>query len=319
MASDIVGYYEPMAYVVPQEADGWLLKAILQRRMTLSRRLLSQLKKTERGITVNGERRFTNTRVYAGDLVEVRMAKEESKDILPEPMDFKVLYEDDFLLIVDKAAGIIVHPTHGHYTGTLANGIVHYWRERGENVRFRPVHRLDQETSGVLCVAKNPFVHQQISVQMIAGRTEKDYLALVHGRVELASGSVDAPIGRDSDDPHLRTIVEVEAGGAAALTHYEVVRRFGAAATLVRLRLATGRTHQIRVHMRHVGHPLVGDKLYAPEFVDSPLRLERQALHAARLAFVHPGTGEWREFVAPLPEDVAGLVARLGAGLEGQG
>jgi 23S rRNA pseudouridine1911/1915/1917 synthase len=305
-------------YVVPQEADGWLLKAILQRKMSLSRRLLSQLKKTEQGITVNGERRYTNTRVQAGDRVEVRMAEEESEDILPEPIDFKVLYEDNYLLIVDKAAGIIVHPTHGHYTGTLANGIVHYWRERGENVRFRPVHRLDQETSGVLCVAKNPFVHQQISAQMIAGRTKKDYLALVHGRVELERGSVEAPIGRDSHDPHLRTIVEEAAGGSPALTHYEVVRRFSADATLVRLRLATGRTHQIRVHMRHIGHPLVCDKLYAPEFVDSPLQLERQALHAARLAFEHPGTGEWREFVAPLPEDMAELIQRLEMGQAGK-
>ncbi|MCC2686824.1 MAG: pseudouridine synthase, partial [Paenibacillaceae bacterium] len=118
----MAGYYEPIVYVVPQEADGWLLKAILQRKMSLSRRLLSQLKKTEQGITVNGERRYTNTRVQAGDRVEVRMAEEESEDILPEPIDFKVLYEDNYLLIVDKAAGIIVHPTHGHYTGTLANG-----------------------------------------------------------------------------------------------------------------------------------------------------------------------------------------------------
>jgi 23S rRNA pseudouridine1911/1915/1917 synthase len=314
MAGGMTGYYEPMVYFVPQEADGWLLKAILQRRMSLSRRLLSQLKKTELGIMVNGERKFTNTRVCAGDRVEVRMAEEKSEDILPEPIKFQVLYEDDYLLIVDKATGIIVHPTHGHYTGTLANGIVHYWRERGENVRFRPVHRLDQETSGVLCVAKNPFVHQHISAQMIAGRTEKDYLALVHGRVELEHGSVEAPIGRSADDPHLRTIVEVGEGGAAALTHYEVVQRFGAAATLVRLRLATGRTHQIRVHMRHIGHPLVGDKLYAPEHIDSPLRLERQALHAARLAFEHPHTGEWREFVSPLPEDMAELIRRLESG-----
>jgi 23S rRNA pseudouridine1911/1915/1917 synthase len=310
-------YYEPLRHIVSAEEDGWLLKAVLKSRLGLSRRLVTRLKQDEEGITVNGERRFTNVRVHAGDVVEVRMPEEQSADILPEPVPFEIIYEDEHLLIVNKAPGMIVHPTHGHYTGTLANGVVHYWLAQGRQYRFRPVHRLDQDTSGVLAIAKNPYVHQQISEQMKARRTRKVYLAFVWGAPSSPCGTVDAPIGRCPDQPRIRMVSEE---GYPAVTHYEVLETYRRASK-VRLRLETGRTHQIRVHMQYLGHPLIGDSLYGNPAADSigaaeaakdRMPISRQALHAAILGFTHPADGKWREFAAPLPEDMRKLEAYLG-------
>src|SRR5690606_20665475 len=158
---------------------------------------------TELGITVNGERSYTNRKLSEGDLIELRMEKEISEDTLPQPMPIDVLFEDDHLLIVNKPAGVITHPTHGHYTNTLANGVVHYWREKGEQHRFRPIHRLDQDTSGVLAIAKHPFAHQQLSEQLQRGEVKKQYLAFVRGTLIEPSGTINAPIDRDPDHPHI--------------------------------------------------------------------------------------------------------------------
>lgn len=306
-------YYKPLVYVVPPEEDGLLLRTVLQKRMGVSRKLLSRLKLTEQGITVNGERKYIDVKLRGGDRVEARMEQETSDDIMPQPMTLDILYEDDDLLVLNKPPGIVVHPTHGHYTNTLANGVVHHWLEHGESFRFRPVHRLDQETSGTLAVAKNPYVHQQISEELQRHEVKKEYLAIVHGSVVLDKGTIDEPIDRDPQQPHVRIVTEA---GYPAVTHYYVERRFPAA-TLVRLRLETGRTHQIRVHMQHLGHPLLGDKMYG--YADLPGResapdafgLERQALHAFRLGLTHPMTRQWMEFEAPLPEDMASCLERL--------
>ncbi|MFE5318635.1 RluA family pseudouridine synthase [Paenibacillus sp. NPDC056579] len=331
-------YYEPLVYHVSPEEEGIFLKTILQSRMGLSRKLLSRLKLTEQGITVNGERKYISVRVQAGDVVEVRMEQEQSDDILPQDLPLTILYEDDHLLVLNKPAGMIVHPTHGHYVNTLANAVVYYWQQQGWNYRFRPIHRLDQETSGTLAVAKNPFIHQQVSEQMQAHEVKKEYLALVHGAVASDEGTVNEPIDRDPEQPHLRIVTE---SGYSAVTHYRVERRFREA-TLVRLWLETGRTHQIRVHMKHLGHPLLGDKLYKLEAgglgrsMESPsdddqacsgnkapdgelgtaaqedaFGLERHALHACSLGFVHPATKQWIEFQAPLPEDLEQCIRLL--------
>lgn len=309
-----MSYYEPLVYVVPPEEEGMLLKTILQNRLMVSRKLLSRLKLTEQGITVNGARQYISVKVAAGDRVEVRMEQEESEDILPQDLPLHILHEDDHLLIVAKDAGIIVHPTHGHYVNTIANAVVHHWRQMGISCRFRPVHRLDQETSGVLAIAKTPYVHQQISEQMIRHTVKKEYLAFVWGVVAQKQGTIDAPIDRDPEQPHVRIVTPA---GYSAVTHYEVVEQYANAA-LVRLWLETGRTHQIRVHMKHSGHPLLGDKMYVlQDFAESDEArevadlLDRQALHAFKLGFVHPGTREWAEYNAPLPADLARLQAWL--------
>ncbi|WP_163878725.1 RluA family pseudouridine synthase [Paenibacillus favisporus] len=326
-------YYPPISYTVPPSEDGWLLKTILQKRLHVSRKLQSRLKLTEQGITVNGQRVYISVPVRDGDVVEIRMEKEISDDILPEPIPFRILYEDEHLLIVNKEAGIIVHPTHGHYTGTLANGVVHYWRDKGEAFRFRAVHRLDQETSGVIAIAKNPYVHQHISEQMIANEVDKRYLALVHGVPSPDEGEVDGPIDRDPEEPHRRIVTP---DGYPSLTRYKVVEAYGSSSSLVQLKLETGRTHQIRVHMTSIGYPLIGDKLYrhpvyqvlppeeegAPETVlpqglTSSERtvvlldhsISRQALHAWELSFQHPVTRERMTFQAPLPPDMTRLIA----------
>ncbi|WP_042202038.1 RluA family pseudouridine synthase [Paenibacillus camerounensis] len=252
-------YYPPLNYIVPPSEDGWLLKTILQKRMDISRKLLSRLKMTEQGIMLNGERIYISVKVAAGDRVEIRMEQETSEDILPQDIPFDILYEDEHLLVVNKAAGIIVHPTHGHYTDTLANGVVHYWAAKGEKYRFRPVHRLDQETSGVLVIAKNPYSHQHISEQMIAGTVDKRYAAFVHGVPASPAGDIDGPIDRDPAEPHRRIVTP---DGYPSLTRYEVKEVYGDRAARVELKLETGRTHQIRVHMSSIGCPLIGDGMY---------------------------------------------------------
>ncbi|MUG43908.1 RluA family pseudouridine synthase [Paenibacillus woosongensis] len=316
-------YYDPIVYVVTEDEDGWQLKKLLQRRLGVSRKLMSRLKLTEKGITLNGERVYISVPVKIGDIAAISLEKETSEDILPQPIPFECIYEDDALLIVNKSPGMIVHPTHGHYTDTLANGVVHYWREKGEMFRFRPVHRLDQETSGVLAIAKNAYVHQHISEQMIAGQVDKKYVAFVHGTPDPPEGTVDGPIDRDPEQPHLRIVIS---SGYPALTYYSTAQTMGPASK-VELRLGTGRTHQIRVHMTSIGHPLIGDKMYqgpgssgSQDQADSdeakPGRMldgliQRQALHASELAFRHPLTGEFMSFHAPFPPDMASLEQAL--------
>jgi 23S rRNA pseudouridine1911/1915/1917 synthase len=309
-----MSYYEPLVYIVPPEEEGYILKTILQKRLMVSRKLLSRVKLTEQGITVNGVRQYISVKVKAGDRIEIRMEEEQSEDIWPQDLPLHILHEDEHLLIVAKEAGIIVHPTHGHYVNTIANAVVYHWQQAGINCRFRPVHRLDQETSGVLAIAKTPYVHQQISEQMIQHTVKKEYLAFVWGVVTEKTGTINEPIDRDPEQPHVRIVTP---SGYSAVTHYEVVEQFAHAA-LVRIWLETGRTHQIRVHMKHLGHPLIGDKMYTlPVYeeskaaVEAAERLDRQALHAFRLGFVHPGTREWAEYNAPLPADLAALQSWL--------
>lgn len=307
-----MSYYEPLTYIVTPSEEGWLLRTVLRQKLGISRKLLSRLKLTEEGITVNGVRQYTNVAVKQGDVIRVSMERERSTDILPQKLPFRILFEDDHLLIVDKPAGMIVHPTHGHYTDTLANAVVYHWQETGRQHRFRPVHRLDQETSGVLAVAKNPYAQQMIALQMQAGGVVKEYTALVYGSLPAASGTIDGPIDRDPLEPHIRVVTPE---GYPAVTHYWLEESFGAASR-VRLRLETGRTHQIRVHMQHIGCPLIGDKLYRrldggaeqPNFEGF---IGRQALHASRLSFDHPVSGEKLDFIAELPVDMALLLNRL--------
>lgn len=317
-------YYDPILYIIQPQDQGMILKNIMQKRMGISRKLLSRLKMTDQGVMLNGQHVYVSTKVQVGDKLEIRMEREQSDDILPQAQQIDVIYEDQHLLIVNKKAGVIVHPTSGHYTDTLANGVVHYWQERGEKFRFRPVHRLDQDTSGVLAIAKNPYAHQHISEQMINHSVQKRYHAYVHHIPTVSQGRIEGAIDRDLIEPHMRVVTP---DGYAAATRYQVLESFADRdIALVELELETGRTHQIRVHMKHIGCPLVGDRLYGYARPDKNLDVStsisqldqlagRQALHAVELGFVHPVTGEEMLFQAPLPEDLANLEAEL-RGLE---
>jgi 23S rRNA pseudouridine1911/1915/1917 synthase len=305
-------YGDPIELVVGQADDGLTVRAVLQKRLGVSRRLLTRLKRTEAGLTVNGRRAFTSDRVAAGDRIALRMEAEQPDDLLPQEMPLDILYEDAHLLVLDKPAGLVVHPTKGHYANTLANGVVHHWMKRGETHRFRPAHRLDKDTSGLLAVAKNAYVHQQLAEQMKRGRIGKRYIAFVRGAPSPARGTIDAPIDRDPAAPHLRIVTP---DGYPSVTHYETLAVYGGGrAAKASLALGTGRTHQIRVHMRHIGCPIIADELYGghgegdPDWLAEAVRTAgRQALHAAGLELTHPMTGERMRFVSPLPDDLRRL------------
>ncbi|MHA7964407.1 RluA family pseudouridine synthase [Paenibacillus sp. CAU 1782] len=309
-------YYKPLTVTVSEQDAGKEVRTVLERRLGVSRKLLSQVKLTEHGLTLNEQRVYTTAKVSEGDIIRVRMEREQSDDILPQEMALDILFEDEDLLILNKPAGVVVHPTHGHYTETLANGVVYHWLQRGEKVRFRPVHRLDEETSGVVAIAKTGYVHQQLSEQMQRGEVDKRYLAYVYGTPPESAGTVDEPIDRDPESPHIRIVTPT---GYPSVTRYEAVEHFDGgpgetAATLVKLKLETGRTHQIRVHMKHLGCPLIGDKMYGSEtnqVAAWEISVNRQALHAAILGFFHPLTGEKMEFHAPLPHELRSLEEQL--------
>ncbi|WEK56280.1 MAG: RluA family pseudouridine synthase [Candidatus Cohnella colombiensis] len=308
-------YYAPLQFIADASDEGRRLRDVLRKRVGISRKLMVKLKMSDEGLTVNGEKARPYDLITAGDVIALHMETEQSEDILPQPIPVDIVFEDEHILVVNKRAGIIVHPTTGHYTNTLANGIVYHWQERGERVRFRPVNRLDEHTSGLVLIAKHVFASQQLGEQMKAGTIEKQYRAYVYGQPPGQKGEVNAPIGRQTEDPHRRVVRE---DGAPSLTYYEVADVYGHYATSLDVRLGTGRTHQIRVHLTSIGCPLIGDSYYSLErWSESEIAvqfakvIERQALHAVRLAFDHPVTGVRMEHEASLPEDLLNLEAML--------
>lgn len=315
-------YYPPLTVMATAEDEGKTIRDVLERAFGVSSKLLAAVRTTDYGLTINEERVYISAPVQAGEVIRLRMQKECSEDIMPQTMPLSIVYEDEALLIVNKPAGIVVHPTHGHYTNTLANGVVAYWQQQGEQFRFRPIHRLDEETSGLVAIAKNPYIHQQLSEQLQQGKVDKRYAALVYGTPNPSEGKIDAPIARDPKNPHLR-IVTPE--GAPSKTIYQLQESYDGkdglsnAASLISLKLLTGRTHQIRVHMRSIGHPLIGDKLYGMESVKmEPLerQMTRHALHAAQLGFYHPMTKQYMSWQAPMPDDMKQLIHDMKRGIE---
>jgi len=247
-------------------------------------------------------------RVRAGDQIVVEIPPAHPVELRPEPIPLEIVYEDGDLLVVNKPAGLVVHPGAGRPTGTLVHALLAHCPDLpgiGGEVRPGIVHRLDKDTSGLLVVAKTDAALRSLQAQIQARRAGRDYLALVHGAVAVGEGTIDAPVGRH---PRHRTRMAVVASGRRAVTRYRVVERF-ADATLLELRLQTGRTHQIRVHCASIGHPIVGDRVYGRR--PNPWGLRRQALHAFRLTFVHPTTGAEMSFVAPLPADIEAALGRL--------
>jgi 23S rRNA pseudouridine1911/1915/1917 synthase len=256
-------------------------------------------------VLVDGAAAAGKRKLKSGEAVEVALAPREVEgDHLPEAIGLAVVHEDEHVLVIDKPAGLVVHPGSGNQAGTMLNALLHHSPAAERLPRAGIVHRLDKDTSGLLVVAKTEPAQLALVRQLQARTMKRTYLALARGLVA-AAGKVDAPIGRH---PVHRTRMAVVAGGKPAVTHYRVLQRF-AAHTLLECRLETGRTHQIRVHLASIGHPLEGDAVYAGR---APRIFPRQALHAWKLAFDHPATGEAVSFESPRPADLEQLLASLG-------
>lgn len=291
---------EELIRFTADDADaGQTVRDVLQKRYGVSRRLLVRAKFNGL-ITRNGALVFVNEQVQTGDEIAVLVDEEETEAVLPEEMPLTIRYEDEDLMVIAKPAGLVVHPTGNHPAGTLANGVVAYWQKRGEKRRFRAVNRLDKDTSGLLIVAKNQWAHEQFSRMQQERRLTRIYQAIAEGIVRPDAGVLDHPIGLAENSFITRQVRE---DGQKAVTHFRVLER-GDGMSHVELRLETGRTHQIRVHMSHEGHPLAGDDLYG----GARTYIGRQALHAAQLAFVHPRTGMEMKWSEPLPADMQHLL-----------
>ncbi|CGG44778.1 MULTISPECIES: RluA family pseudouridine synthase [Bacillus] len=249
-------------------------------------------------VTVNGKAVKGNYKVKEEDEITVTIPEPEELDIQPEDLNLEIYYEDADVLVVNKPRGMVVHPAPGHTSGTLVNGLMHHCTDlSGINGVMRPgiVHRIDKDTSGLLMVAKNDMAHESLVNQLVAKTVTRRYKAIVHGVIPHDKGTIDAPIARDKKE---RQSMTVEENGKNAVTHFQVLERFKDF-TLVECRLETGRTHQIRVHMKYIGYPLAGDPKYGPK---KTLDMNGQALHAGILGFDHPRTGEYIQFEAPIPE-----------------
>lgn len=290
-------------YIVTEEDQDLDVKGILRQHFQFSARMRNRIKR-EKLVYLNDQQTPGWIPVSPGDTITIRLP-EETSDFVPESIPISIVYEDDSLLIINKQPGLVVHPTKGHPQHTLANGIMKYMLDSGQNFKIRFMNRLDMDTSGIVAVAKNSHCQASFMRQGQAGQVEKRYLAIVKGLVESDQGTIDLPIGKPDPDRVERWVME---DGAPSITHYRVLERYEAGYSLVELTLETGRTHQIRVHMAYIGYPIVSDHLYGET---NPFLIERQALHAAKLALAHPVTGKPLTFEASLPADMERLLSML--------
>lgn len=268
------------------------------KRRGYSRSCLAHLKQEPDRVLVNGRPRYLNERLEAGDILKIHICETAcSEQVLPVKLPLAILYEDEDLLVVNKAAGMPTHPSMNNYDNSLANGLAWYFKEQGKPFIFRCANRLDRDTSGLTVVAKHMLSGCVLAGMAGRKELEREYLAIVRGSVEPPFGTISAPLGRKPGSIIERWVDPV--GGERAVTHYRVLKERNGH-SLVALLLETGRTHQIRIHMKYLGYPLIGDYLYNPDME----LIGRQALHFCRLAFCHPVTGEHMEFTAPLPEDM---------------
>lgn len=274
---------------------------------SLSRSSVKLLNDQEK-IKVNGNSVKASYRVKEGDEITVIIPEPHSIDIKPQDLPLKIIYQDEDVVVLDKAKGMVVHPAHGNWDNTLVNALMFHVRDlSGINGELRPgiVHRLDKDTSGVMMAAKNDAAHRCLAEQIRVHSINREYIALVHGNIKENLGSIDAPIGRSHTD---RKKMSVTADGRPAISNYEVMERFGEY-TLVKVKLLTGRTHQIRVHFAYIQHPVVGDAVYGSG--KKHFGLDSQALHACLLGFIHPRSGEYIEFISPLPNYFECILSEL--------
>ncbi len=291
-----------LKYQISEAGDGMTIEQYLKEK-GYSHGCLVHLKKKAEGIRRNGVWAYTRDRLHAGDCLEIQLIEEEtSENIVSAAMDLDIVYEDQDILVVNKAADTPIHPSQGNYDNSLANGVMYYYASQGEPFVFRCINRLDRDTTGLAVIAKNMLSGAVLSKAMLERRIHRTYLAVVKGSLP-KSGTIELPIAR-KEGSTIQRCIDTE-GGETAVTHYECVERT-TEYSLAKIWLETGRTHQIRVHMNAIGHPLPGDFLYHPDFQ----AIKRQALHSWRLEFEHPITGKELCFEQPLPEDMKALLKK---------
>ncbi len=307
-----------MIITVNESGAGLRLDSFAAEYTELSRSAAARL--IENGdITVNGKKSTKKYELRLDDIIEIKLPEPEESEILPENIPLDIIYEDSDLLVINKPSGMVVHPAPGNYTGTLVNALLYHSADSlsgiGGVIRPGIVHRIDKDTSGLLVVAKNDASHKALSSELEYHGIEREYHALAKGGFKQDFGTVDAPIGRHPiDRKKMAVLTGSDAHAKNAVTHYEVIERYGDI-TYLKLKLETGRTHQIRVHMAYIGHPLLGDEVYSTSKIPFEKRhapcFDGQILHAKRLCFTHPATGERLEFECGLPENFKRLLALL--------
>ena len=292
-----------LEYEIPSEYDGANITTVLKQHFKISTNLIKDLKKYKEGIQVNGEHKRVVDFVAKGDILKITIRDTASENIVPTDIQLDIVYEDEDVLVINKLPNMPTHPSMGNYENSLANGVMYYYKSKGEERVFRAVNRLDKDTSGLMAVAKNSYIHARLGEEIQKKELKRKYMCIVCGDVE-HDGTVDAPIRR-ADGSVINRIVAPD--GQRAVTHYRVIKRYGEY-TLLEMKLETGRTHQIRVHMAYIGHPLVGDWLYGTE--DHNIA-KRQMLHSCYLCFTHPITGQIMEFKDEMAEDMRAFIEKL--------
>lgn len=292
-----------LKFLVTDKEAGLKLNEYLKVIAKLSSRFIKKAVREDR-IKVNNSKVTLSYLLNIRDTIEIKINRDEEQDIIPEDMSLDVIYEDEDVIVVDKPSGIVVHPTKRHLNGTLANGLLYYFKHKNENSIVRLVNRLDMDTSGLVLVAKNSYSHMALSRDMVKDEFVKSYLAIVHGNLKEKFGEIDKPIYRVGEGTIKRVI---DNRGQRSITKYQVLESFNGA-DLLKLTLVTGRTHQIRVHLSSIGHPIFGDAIYGQEELQY---ISRQALHAYRLEFPHPKTNEIIKLESNLPKDMQLLIEKL--------
>ena len=292
-----------LEYEIPSEYDGANITTVLKQHFKISTNLIKELKKYKEGIQVNGEHKRVVDLAAKGDILKITIRDTVSENIVPTDIPLDIVYEDEDVLVINKLPNMPTHPSMGNYENSLANGVMYYYKSKGEERVFRAVNRLDKDTSGLMAVAKNSYIHARLGEEIQKKELKRKYMCIVCGDVE-RDGTVDAPIRRANGSVINRIVAP---DGQRAVTHYRVVKRYGEY-TLLEMELETGRTHQIRVHMAYIGHPLVGDWLYGTE--DHNIA-KRQMLHSCYLCFTHPITGQIMEFKDEMAEDMRAFIEKL--------
>lgn len=289
-----------LTFHIHKNEENQSVHQFLREHLGFSKSQIRSLKFRENGITVNNSRCRINYMLTSGDILKLILEEKTSDShIVPLFQPISVLYEDDDVLVVNKSAGILVHPVGGHYKDTLSNMVSAYYQKQNQNITIRPVGRLDKDTSGAVIFAKNKIAAARFSQKNCGSGFEKEYLAIVSGIPDRLKGEIRFPLGCCPGQP---LKMRVDSNGKSAITSYKVEKIFSSS-SLLRVRIATGRTHQIRVHMANIGHPLLGDQLYGTEESLSLKGFSRTALHAVSVQFPHPFSGQKIRIEAPLPED----------------